>query len=207
VIKEGSRVLAGRLVVYRGEPEEYFTFVTPEAVQAIEDCLAVRRREGESLNDKSPLIKGEWKWAKKKAGGPQRLSTKTMSKALEGILARAGLKEREFKMAHGFRKFFKTRAEHGMKSAYVEILMGHSLGVSDSYLKPTEKELLQEYLKAVPSLTVAETDELRKELARKEEDFERIRGDVQNTTFRLEGLASTLQLMQAEIQELQRRKR
>jgi hypothetical protein len=29
-----------------------------------------------------------------------------------------------------------------MKPAAVEILMGHSLGISDSYFKPTEDELL-----------------------------------------------------------------
>ena len=32
--------------------------------------------------------------------------------------------------------------------------MGHSVGVTDSYYKPTEDELLNEYLKAVGDLTI-----------------------------------------------------
>ena len=36
-----------------------------------------------------------------------------------------------------------------MKSINIEILMGHSVGISDSYYKITEEELLPEYLKAV----------------------------------------------------------
>ena len=51
-----------------------------------------------------------------------------------------------------------------MKSVYVEVLMGHSLGVSSSYMKPTEKELLDEYLKALPFLTISEVQQARNEL-------------------------------------------
>jgi hypothetical protein len=41
-----------------------------------------------------------------------------------------------------------------MKSINVEITMGHNLGVSGSYYKPTEKEVLEDYLKAVELLTI-----------------------------------------------------
>jgi hypothetical protein len=34
--------------------------------------------------------------------------------------------------------------------------MGHSLGLSNSYMKPSEHELLEDYLKAVPALTIGE---------------------------------------------------
>lgn len=51
---------------------------------------------------------------------------------------------------HGFRKAFKTICENaGMKSINIELLLGHNIGVSGSYYKPTEKEVLQDYLKAV----------------------------------------------------------
>lgn len=42
--------------------------------------------------------------------------------------------------------------------------MRHSLGISDSYFKPTEAELLEEYLKAVPYLTINEENRLKHEL-------------------------------------------
>ena len=41
-----------------------------------------------------------------------------------------------------------------MKSINVEILMGHTIGISDCYYKPSEKEILGDYLKAVNILTI-----------------------------------------------------
>jgi len=41
-----------------------------------------------------------------------------------------------------------------MSPANVEILMGHDIGVSESYWRPTEHELLEDYLKAVPMLSI-----------------------------------------------------
>jgi hypothetical protein len=55
---------------------------------------------------------------------------------------------------HGFRKFFKTTCERTMKSINVELLLGHNIGISNSYYKPMEKELLEDYLKARDSLTI-----------------------------------------------------
>jgi hypothetical protein len=42
----------------------------------------------------------------------------------------------------------------GYETSNVELLMGHSSGVSDSYWRPTEKEVLQDYLKAVDLLRI-----------------------------------------------------
>jgi hypothetical protein len=41
-----------------------------------------------------------------------------------------------------------------MKSLNVEILMGHDIGLADSYYRPSEQELLKEYLSAVDLLTI-----------------------------------------------------
>ena len=58
------------------------------------------------------------------------------------------------KGAHGYRKAFKSRAEQVIRPANVEILMGRDIGVSESYWRPTEHELLEDYLKAVPMLSM-----------------------------------------------------
>lgn len=65
-----------------------------------------------------------------------------------------GKRRHEFQADHGFRKYFKTVAERRMKSLHVEMLMGHSTGLADNYYRIPEKELLDEYLKAVPDLSV-----------------------------------------------------
>ena len=41
-----------------------------------------------------------------------------------------------------------------MKPINVELTMGHDIGVSASYYKPTEHEILKDYLKAVDILTI-----------------------------------------------------
>lgn len=61
----------------------------------------------------------------------------------------------EWKQCHSFRKFFKTRMEmSGVKPIITEMLMGHTIGVSGSYMKPTKDEMVSEYVKAVPNLTI-----------------------------------------------------
>ena len=49
----------------------------------------------------------------------------------------------EWKAAHGFRKFYKTHAEQVMKPINVEITMGHNIGISASYYRPAESEVLK----------------------------------------------------------------
>jgi hypothetical protein len=53
-----------------------------------------------------------------------------------------------------------------MKSINVEILMGHTIGVSDSYYKPTEKEILEDFSKAIPILSIIkeDTEKIQQEL-------------------------------------------
>ena len=52
------------------------------------------------------------------------------------------------------RKFYKSRTEQVMRSINVEITMGHDIGVSASYYKPTEHEVMEDYLKAIGLLTI-----------------------------------------------------
>ena len=75
-----------------------------------------------------------------------------------------GVKRREWKSGHGYRKFFKTRAEQVMKPANVELLSGRDIGVSGSYYKPTQKELFEDYLKAKDLLTINEQTRLSKQI-------------------------------------------
>jgi hypothetical protein len=76
-----------------------------------------------------------------------------------------GKRRHEFQANHGFRKFFKTACETaGVKPIVTETLMGHSTGISDSYYRPTQNELLDDYLKAVPFLTITNEAALKTQL-------------------------------------------
>jgi hypothetical protein len=71
-----------------------------------------------------------------------------------------------------------------MKPINVEITMGHNIGLSASYYKPKEKEVLEDYLRAVNLLTINNDNViLQKEVAelqQKSKDNEYvIRGKLQ----------------------------
>ena len=65
-----------------------------------------------------------------------------------------------------------------MKSLNVEILMGHDIGLADSYYKPSERELLEDYIKSVDLLTIhgdkSKLEKQVKELKEKSKDSDYI---------------------------------
>ena len=164
-IKKDDKIVSAKILVYAGTNDEYYSFVTPEAYNAINEYMEYRKSNGELINGDSPVIrdlfhpdregKGEPHLPKRlKASGIKRLIEKSIWGT--GLRKKLGKNQRRhpFQAAHGFRKFFKTTCEKSMRSLCVEMQMGHSVGVTDSYYKPTEDELLNEYLKAVGDLTI-----------------------------------------------------
>ena len=88
------------------------------------------------------------------------------NRLLRSIGIRNGPKRRHEFSVNGFRKYYKTMAEQsGMASINIEILMGHSVGISDSYYRPTEHSLREDYLKAVDKLTISNSQTMIKKFS------------------------------------------
>jgi hypothetical protein len=49
-----------KLTVYENDPEEYFTFITPECRRAVDAYLDMRKRYGEVLTPESYLIREQF---------------------------------------------------------------------------------------------------------------------------------------------------
>ena len=63
---------------------------------------------------------------------------------------------------HGFRKFFTTMCiESKVDAERREMMLGHSLGITSHYYRPTPRQLLDEYMKAVSLLTINEENRLK----------------------------------------------
>jgi hypothetical protein len=64
----------------------------------------------------------------------------------------------------------------------VELIMGHkTTGTQETYWRPTEEEVLQDYLQAVPLLTVgASSADVKKEQQRHLQDIEELRTSFDN---------------------------
>jgi integrase len=176
-IKREEKNVAGRLVVYNGEPERYTTFITPEACCALDRYLEFRRDHKEEITKSSPLFRDKFDPIKGLYGHGKDTSKQLVipmtgpavrqyyNRLLFTIGIRNERKRRHDFSVHGFRKFFKTKAEiGGMKPINVETLMGHSTGISDSYYRPTENDLLEDYLKVVDHLTVRTETTVRAEV-------------------------------------------
>lgn len=170
-IRKDGHVVAAKLTVYHGEPEEYITFITPEAYSKLEQYINLRAEHGEKITKDSPLIRDRW-LANARGSHlgeilrPKKLQPSGVKRLFEDMLWKFGIRKEkkrrhEFSI-HSLRKFFKTRAEQVMRPINVETLMGHSTGISDSYYRPIEGELLEDYLKAVPLLSIAESEELKR---------------------------------------------
>ena len=119
---------------------------------------------GENITDNSLVMRDIWQVDDVDgASNPKPLNsfaiTRLLNRAWQAQKIRPklqqGEKRHEFKQTHGFRKYFKTQAEQArIPSIKIEILMGHSLGVTDSYARFTEEEMLKDYLLGIDNLTV-----------------------------------------------------
>ena len=79
---------------------------------------------------------------------------------------KAGIKSSLFhqvKLTHGYRKFAITSmVSAGVKDTHRRYLTGHAqVGQDASYVLPTEDDLLAEYVKAIPLLTIDQTQKLK----------------------------------------------
>jgi hypothetical protein len=188
--KDGG-IIAAKLVVYPNESEEYFTFMTPEAYNAVKEWMDFRASFGEEITGESWILRNTWQKVKPRYShriGLAKYPKQFKSTGIKTLVGRAlqiqgvrskldlrnGGKNHDWKTLHGFRKFFKTQTERVMKSLNVEILMGHDIGISKPYYKPSEQELLQDYVKAVDLLTIhsdnSKLEKQVKELKEKSKD-------------------------------------
>jgi hypothetical protein len=160
-IRKDGEVVAARLEVYPGTPERYRTYITPEAWGVFDAYLKHRRENGEEVGPESPVLRNLYRPGK--AAHPRPIGGVAFRALLMSRYRRHGIRKgakqngERFDVAasHGFRKFFKSACEGaGVKSLVVEVLLGHDVGMSGKYYRPTEADLLKEYLKAVPRLIV-----------------------------------------------------
>jgi hypothetical protein len=170
---EAGQVLAAKIIVYAGESEEYYAFITPEAYNSLLAWMEFRSKYGEKITGDSWVMRDIWQTSNMKYGAkfglatnPKKLKSSGIKRLIEQALweqgirtkLKQGTKRHEWKAAHGFRKFYKTRTEQVMKPINVEITMGHNIGLSSHYYRPSFEEVKADYLKAVELLTIDSHD-------------------------------------------------
>ena len=173
---ENGKVLCAKITLYNVKRKKvnkndkfYFSFISPEAYNELNSWMEYRKLHGEVINKNSWVMRNLFETTKKNGNNlgeitnPLQLKSTAIKTMLERGAKSAKLfeplekneKRREWKLAHGLRKYFKTMCENArMESIKVETLMDHDLKLGESYYKPNELVLRDEYLKAVPLLTI-----------------------------------------------------
>ena len=195
--------------VSKGDNEVYITFMTPEAYEALLEYRRMREAEGEKITPDSPLIRVV-KWSKSEVKGvPLPANSKTLRNEIHKLWEKAGLRERSggrphgVKAVHGFRKFFATRLENaGVNRLIVETLLGHKISVISNYFKPSERELMEAYVKAIKELTISEVLESKAELQKKLEERDKRIAELEREYLALQNKLSEIEKKLSKLESL-----
>jgi integrase len=177
-IEKDGNIVAAKIIVYAGEDDEYFSFISRESYLLLLDWINYRKNSGETISEESWLMRDLWDTGAVQGGRglvtkPQKLAPAGIKRLIERAIWAQGLRKKlengkkrhPFQAVHCFRKWFKTRCEiAGMKPINIEILLSHSVGISSSYYRPTETNLLDDYLKVSDLLTFDKQEKTQMEL-------------------------------------------
>ena len=54
------KFIAAKMIVYAGEDEEYFTFISPEALRALQEWIDYRQNGSECISENSWVMRDLW---------------------------------------------------------------------------------------------------------------------------------------------------
>jgi hypothetical protein len=178
-----------KIVFYESSNSEYYTFTTRECASAINNYLTFRSRQGEKLSfdqnlnrwmpNDTPLIRLMFDINDTlEARNPKRIRLEGLRTALHHHMVRCGLRQtehptedntprrvrKEVALTNGFRKHvISTFIDCGLNHEIRELIADHATGLDANYFRPSEDQVLEEYLKAESYLTIDPAARLARE--------------------------------------------
>ena len=212
-VAKAGKIVCGMILVYSDSKESQFAFITPETYNAIQTYRTVWIQEtGKEPKPEDPFLKHEGMFVKS-------LGSKAVWIRIQRIAKKVGLRQPLVKgkrrhkspLMNGFRRFFnKKNKESFSKDSTLaqlikkEFMMGHTglIQLDRNYFKTHVNELVEEYLNAVPNLTIS--NEIRNQAViekqqRKITEFER-------KEIRINDLEAQLEQVQTGIEALKKTK-
>ncbi|HJR84981.1 MAG TPA: tyrosine-type recombinase/integrase [Nitrososphaeraceae archaeon] len=163
-----------KFTIYENSKEEYVTFCTPECAQAIDHYIELRKDAGENINGESWLIRNDFDIHNEySVKHPKQTTGINIATILRNTLIKVGLRSlnqpqsmrNEKATTHGFRKFVTTQfVNSSLNPELREMLLGHKIGLAGVYYRPSDTDMINEYLKAVDRLTIDPTHRLKRKI-------------------------------------------
>jgi|GEM_PF-918367 len=187
--------------LYDESNEEYWAFLTPEASKALDDYVDERIFQGEKITQDSPVFIATRE--KRLAYNPEsirHLDHITLSSLMNRTRIEARIENHktgnrfEKGLFLGFRKRFNTilKIDSEINSNIAEKLMAHKRGLDGVYFKPTREDCFREFQKAIPQLTLSESEKLKQQVEDLSNNKDEIIKDYEQRLSRTEKLLTNL---------------
>lgn len=175
------------VLFYEGTNEEYLGFLTSEASNVVEEYLEERRKDGEKIEQNSPVLRSSYQLGMQKVKPMSTASAKMIANRLANSIARNKQGTRYAVMAaHGFRKRFNTILKNNKEGnlALKEKLMGHKgvFVLDGSYHNPDVTTLFEEFKLHIANLTISDSDRNKLKIAHLEAELsekEKLNDEIQ----------------------------
>ena len=160
------------VLLYSGSNEEYWGFLTPESSKALDDYTDERIYQGEKITKESPIFVSREKHQEYNPDTLGVMTSETLHSLFVKLIERSRIER--YKIGNrfdkglflGFRKRFNTilKIDSNVNSNIAEKLMAHKKGLDGVYFKPTREDCFREFRKAIPQLTLSESEKLKLEV-------------------------------------------
>jgi len=160
--------------IYDESKDGYWAFLTPEASKALENYFSWRRTmRKEEFDENTPIFANFTKRKQRDhmddMGIRKIVENAIYNSGIERVKTGATYDKATMKM---FRKRFngKLKMNNKVNSNIAEKLMAHKNGLDGIYLQPTREECFNEFVKAVPELTLNDIERVNAERLKLEEE-------------------------------------
>ena len=171
-----------KFTIYKKTKQQTTCFCSPECANYINSYYEYRYRAGEYLDtdpEHTPFIREQFdvndiEQVRKHA---KPANKKTIANILHSLVVKSGLRtvnhsytnreRHETGITKAFRKGFMHEAvESKMNPEIREMLLSHSIGIAGAYYKPSDQEMLGEYMRAVDNgfFCISEEKSLRRKV-------------------------------------------
>jgi len=211
-ISEKYPIVCGMLKIYADSREEYFAFVTPEWIDAVQ----IYRESW--IKETNRVPRPEDPFFKRAGMLVRELKFDSIRKRMERVVNDSGIRKRlpeskqkyNIPLFNGLRRFFnkqnkKSLSQNSRLASLIlkETMMGHGglIKLDKNYFKEHIDELIEEYIHSISNLTIDDSARTQLELDRvnnEKSELDMIKDEQSRTNQMMENLQTELTKLQSQ---------